>query len=310
MPATLNDYLKATQRFLHEAKQNQIGPSDMISYINRARRETAMRAQCIRRMTPVSGQVLSASVVNPGAGYTLGATVVLSAPEFQPGTKPFPQGAQATAGAIIQNGTIAAVDVQFGGAGYIAPTGSVVASAGSGASVTFTTTPISTLNLAQEVYPFSDIDVTMFPGVESVYMIKGVSVIFGSYRYSLACYAFSVYQAMIRRYTQGFMYVPAVCSQFGQGVDGSFYFYPPPSQQYPIEYDCFCLPLDLTAGDSPEAIPDPWTLAVPYFAASLCYAELQNFNAAKYYEDAFDKFILRHSNYARAGRMVNPYGRY
>jgi hypothetical protein len=310
LPATLNTYLKQTMRFLHEAKQSQLGALDLIDYINRSRRETAMRGQCIRRLTPVSGQVLSASVVNPGSGYTLGVTIGISGPDFFPGTKPFPSGAQATAGAIVQNGTIAAVDVLFGGAGYMQPTGSVIASAGTGASVTFTTTPINTLNLAQEVYPFSDIDVTIFPGVQSVYMVKGLSVIFGSYRYSLACYAFSVYQALIRRYTQGFFYVPEICSQFGQGVDGSFYVYPPPSQQYPFELDCFCLPQDLLTDGSTEALPDPWTDAVPYFAASLCYANLQNFNAAKYYEDAFDKFILRHSNYARPGRMVNPYGRY
>ncbi len=59
----------------------------------------------------------------------------------------------------------------------------------------------------------------------------------------------------------------------------------------------------------PEAIPQPWTDAVPYFAASLAYMELQNLNAARYYGEEFDKRTLGYSSYARPGRAINPYGR-
>ena len=50
-------YLKQTQRFLREQQQAFENPADLLSYINRARREVAARTQCIRRLTPVSGQV-------------------------------------------------------------------------------------------------------------------------------------------------------------------------------------------------------------------------------------------------------------
>lgn len=48
MSGALNEYLKQTQRFLRDATQQFLNPQDLISYVNRARREVAMRAQCIR----------------------------------------------------------------------------------------------------------------------------------------------------------------------------------------------------------------------------------------------------------------------
>jgi hypothetical protein len=124
-------------------------------------------------------------------------------------------------------------------------------------------------------------------------------------------YAFSTYQSMIRQYPFQYTYVPTFCSQFGQGAGGSFYAYPLPSQTYQWEFDCFCLPQDLLIDNSiPEAIPEPWTDAVQYMAAQLAYQELQNWNAAKFYEQQFDKRTLGYSSNARPGRAVNPYGRY
>jgi hypothetical protein len=306
----LNAYMKQLTRFLHDQRQEVSNPLNQIEYINKARRETAMRAQCVRRLTPVSGQVVSANVVAPGSGYTLGATLAISTPDFAPNTKPFPLGSQATGSAFVQNGTIAGAVINDGGAGYFQPTGSIVAAAGSGASITFSTSPINLLNLGQEVYAFSDIDLTLFPGVDSVCAVKSLSVIFANARYTLPCYAFSVYQAMIRTYPLGFYNIPAVCSQYGQGTDGSFYVYPPPAQSLQSEWDCFCVPQDLETNDSLEVIPRPWDDPIPYFAAHLAFADLQNFNASKFYLDLYNDFMIRHSGYARPGRAVNQYGRY
>jgi hypothetical protein len=85
--------------------------------------------------------------------------------------------------------------------------------------------------------------------------------------------------------------------------------YPIPNQTYQLEIDCICLPSDLVSDQDYEAIPDPWTDAVPYFAAHLAYLELQNLNAAKFYEDLFDKRLSGYSSAARSGRRMNPYGR-
>lgn len=306
---SLFGYLQQLQRFMRDARQDLLNPADLISYINRARREVAMRGQCIRVLTPINGAVISASVVAAGTGYSAGATITITAPDSPSGLPPYPSGDQATADAIIQSGTIAAVDISYGGSGYFQPTASVTG-AGSAASVTLEVQTINELVQGQERYQFSDVNLDQFPGVDSVYMVLGISIIYSNYRYSLPVYSFSVYQARIRNFPYQYSWVPGFATQHGQGTEGSFYVYPIPSQTYQYELDCFCLPADLTTNLSEEALPLPWSEAVPYFAAHLAYSELQNFNTAKYYLDLFDTMMLRYGNYARPGRAVNPYGRY
>lgn len=310
---TLNDYLQQTQRFLRDARQELLNPEDLISYVNRGRREVAMRAQCIRRLTPISGSVMRITVDNTDSNnaYSDTPTVTISTPDFPSGQGAFPNGSQATAAAIVNNGVIQSIDVSYGGFGYWQPTVTITDDTGDGATATVEDISfINQLEQGKEAYAFSDVDLSMYPGCESVYMIKSVSVLFAQFRYSLSCYPFSTYQALIRQWTQQWQYVPAVCAQYGQGTDGSFFFYPVPSQQYQLEWDCFCLPSDLIDDQSVEAIPSPWTDAVPYFSAHLAYLELQNFNAAKGYLELFDRFVQRYSDYSRPGRLTNPYGRF
>lgn len=305
-------YLKATQRFLREQKQQFENPEDLLSYINRARREVAARTQCIRRLTPISGQCVSVLVTAGGSGY-VNPVATITTPDWASGTLPSPNGRQATAGVSMNGGVITGININDGGDGYFQPLITITDASGPGAGATATVavSPINTLNLGQEVYNFSDINVGNWPGVDSVYAVKSASIVYALYRYSLPVIAFSVYQAQVRQYSSGtYQYVPSFGSQYGQGTNGSFYFYPPPSQLYQIEYDCFCLPQDMLVDNSiPEAIPLPWTDAVPYMAAQLAMIELQNYNAAKFFEQQFDKMTLGYSQHARVSRAVNPYGR-
>ncbi len=302
-------YLKQVQRFLREQKQEFENPEDLLVYINRARREVAGRTQCIRRLTPISGQVVQAKVLTGGSGYT-NPVAVITPPDFPSGLLPSPNGRQATAGVEIQGGVVTGFNINDGGDGYFQPQGSITDGAGTGATVSLTVSPINTLNPGQEVYPFSEIFLGNWPGVDVVHAIKSASIIYSNYRFSLPMYAFSTYQSRIRQYSLNYQYVPSFCSQYGQGTGGSFYAYPPPSQIYQWEFDCFCLPTDMLLDNSIlEAIPQPWTDAVPYMAAQLAFMELQNYNSARYYEDQFDKRTLGYSSQARPGRAINPYGR-
>jgi len=303
-------YLKQCQRLLREQKQEFENPDDLLSYINIARREVAGRTQCVRRLTPISAQIISSNLISGGTNYSAPVAVITS-PDFPTGLAPNPNGRQATAAVLFTGGVITDVIITDGGDGYFQPQITIVDPTGTGAEVTLNVSPINVLNVGQEVYPFSDINTSIWPGVDSVYMIKSVSVIYSNYRYSLPMYAFSVYQAMIRQYPFQYQYVPSFASQFGQGNGGSFYAYPLPSQIYQWEFDCFCLPEDMLLDNSiPEVIPQPWTDAVQYMAAQLVYQELGNFNAAGFYEKQFDKRTLGFSQQARPGRMTNPYGRY
>lgn len=310
MTVTLFDYQQDVQRLLREARQVLSNPDDLKVYINRARREVAMRSQAIRLLTPISGSVISASITNNGSGYTTSPTITISAPDFPSGAVTDPNGQQATASAIVQGGSIAQIDIDYGGAGYFQPTVTIEDSTGVDAEATLAISPINILNAGQEQYKFADIDLSPFPGVESVYFVRGVSLIYSNYRYSLPCYPFSVYQSSVRQYPFQYQYVPTFCSQFGQGASGSFFFFPLPSASYQMEWDCQCIPSDLVDNQSYEALPEPWTDAVCFYAAHYAMAEIQNYQASKFFLDLYKEFAQNYSNYSRAGRVTNPYGRY
>lgn len=306
-------YLKQVQRLLREQKQEFSNPEDLLSYVNLARREVAGRTQCIRRLTPISGQIVSTTLVSGGSGY-VSPVVTITTPDWPSGAIPNPNGLQATASALMNGDVITDVIIQNGGDGYFQPIITITDATGpgTGAVATANLSPINTLNEGQEQYAFSDIYLGAWPGVDCVHLVHGVSVLYSQYRYSIPVYSFTVYQSQIRQFPSStYQYVPSFGSQFGQGASGTFFFYPPPSQQYQLEYDCFCLPTDMRLDNSiPEVIPQPWTDTVQYMAAMLAFQELQNFNTAKYYEQQFDKRTLGYSQTARPGRMTNPYGRY
>jgi hypothetical protein len=203
------------------------------------------------------------------------------------------------------------VNVVFGGAGYWQPQVTINDPTGTGATATVSQmTFINQLAGAQEVYPFANVSFAQFPGVQGIICVKSVSLIYSNYRYSLPCYSFSTYQALIRQYPFQYQYVPTFCAQYGQGSNGSFYMYPLPSQPYQLEWDCICYPSDLSTDQDVEAIPLPWTDGVPYFAAHLAMLELQNANSARMYLELFEKQTHTYSNAARPGRITNPYGRW
>jgi hypothetical protein len=310
MPATLFSYLKQVRRFLRDGNMELEDDGDLLEYVNQARRETAMRAQCVRILPNTSGAVVSCQVTVPGSGYT-NPTVTITPPDFPSGFLPFPNGAQATAQATVIGGQIASVNVIYGGDGYFQPQLSISDPTGSGFAGTLTTSACLTLNLGQEKYEFTAADLSPFPGVSSIYLVRGISVIFSNYRFSLPVYSFSSYQSLIRQYVASqFQYVPAYAAQFGQGTSGSLFLYPPPSQLYQMEWDCQCLPQDLIDDQSVEVIADPWTDAVPYFAAHLSFLGLQNGNTARMYKDLYEERMKNFRAFVSPGRMTNPYGRW
>jgi hypothetical protein len=305
----LNEYRRQVQRFIRDAKQQFIDIGDIDSYINRARREVAMRSQSIRVLTPVSGSVTNVQVTAPGSGYT-NPTATISTPDQPNGALPNPAGRQAVVVVSQIGGQISNISVSDGGDGYFQATVAISDPTGSGAMATVFTNPINVTQFQQEIYQFKNVPLAQFPGVGEIYAVKSVSLIYANYRYSLPCYSFSVYQAMIRQYPRQYLYVPTVMGQYGQGTSGSLYMYPIPSAPFQMEWDCFCLPTDLTDDQQPEALPGPWTETVPYFAAHMCYLEMQNANMGKFYLDLYDNMVHRYSAYARPGRMTSPYGRY
>jgi hypothetical protein len=308
MPS-LNEYLEQTERFLRDAGQRLINPLDLIEYTNRARREVAMRTQSIRILPPVTGQITAIQVLSAGQNYT-DPRVIITPPDAPSGTQPNPGGKQAVATATLINNSIGGITLEDPGDGYFQPLVEILDPTGTGARANALTTPLTVTQGMQEVYPFSAVPLGSFPGVSEIFAVKSISFIYMNYRYSIPVFPFSVYQAYVRIYPQLYLYVPTAAAQFGQGVNGSLYMYPVPSSIYQMELDCFCLPIDLEDDETFEAIPKPWTDAIPYFSAHLAFLELQNLNSAKFYLDLYDAMVHRYSAYVRPGRAINPYGRW
>lgn len=305
----LFSYLEQIQRFARDQKQTFLDSGNLTSYVNRARREVAMRAQCVRVLTPISGAVISCSLTSGGSNYSAAATATITPPDFPSGFAPNPNGAQAIATPIIQGGVITSVQIAYGGAGYNQPIISFSDTTGSGAAGALSVSPISAMNQGQEVYPFSGVDLSQFPGADSVYAVISVSVLYANWRYSLACPSFSSYQASLRSFPSQYQYVPFYCAQYGRGTSGNFFMYPQPSDAWQMEWDCLVLPQDLTDDQSVEILPEPFTDAVPFLGAYYAMLELQNGNSARMYKAEFDEWMHRYASYTLPGRPSNPYGR-
>lgn len=307
----LSTYAEQVQRFLRESQQKNIDLADIYEHVNTARREVAMRAECIVRVPPIQGQCVSASVTTPGSGYT-NPTVTISDPDYPSGAPPNPLGLQATASAIAVGGSIVSVQIDAGGDGYFQPTATISDPTGVDAEVDIAVSPIFAVSEGQETYFLNDIDLSMFSGVDSVLSVRSVSILYSNWRYSCARYSFSTYQARIRQFSPSntYQFVPSFYTQLEQGTSGSLLFYPVPSQTYQAELHCICLPSDLTTNDSPEAIPKPWQDAVRFYATAECFLDLQNRNAAREFYSLFDQYMHRFGAYARPGGRSNPYGRW
>jgi len=303
-------YMQQVQRLTGDVRQQKLAPNDLIYYINVARRMVAERCQCVRVLTPISGSITSITTLTGGHSYSATPTVTISAPDLPGGTSVNPAGLQATAVAHVVSNTITSITISSAGSGYFAPVVTITDSTGSGATASAAISPVTQLVYAQEVYPFSAMPLGNAPGVSSIFAIKSVAIIYDNYRYILPMYSFSTYQGFVRQYPNQYLYVPTLSCQYGQGVSGSLYMYPLPSQAYSFQVDAFCLPSDLALDTDVEAIPLPWTDAVPYFAAYLAKLEMQDANGAKAMLELFDTFIQRYSVAARPGRSVNPYGRF
>lgn len=164
---------------------------------------------------------------------------------------------------------------------------------------------------AQEVYTFASVNALniLGSGVASIEGVLNVSVSWGAQKPTLAQMVWSDFQARLRSYAFSLQNFPQVWAQYGQGVNGSIYLWPIPSQALAMDWDCWCLPVDLTSDSTPEAIPYPWTDAIKYYAAMLAYENSQRAEDAdrkmKQYERAM-KFAQANAQGPFIPNMYEP----
>jgi hypothetical protein len=308
--AVLSDYQKTTQRLVGDVAEAVFNLADLTDYINLARQQVAAEGQCIRWLTPPANGIAAITPISVGSGYTT-ATVTLPPPDVP--------GVTATATANIVAGEITSYTITNPGNGYMYLPNVTVTGDGTGATAAATLLFTMQALEEQEVYNFSAIPVAQFlPGAKSILAILDVAVIWQNIRYTANQLAFAQYQAMVRSYTNpNFLYTPFWFAQYGQGTAGSFYIYPVPDQTYPMELDTLVLPMDLVDDSTPELIPDPWTAAVPFYAAYLALLttnEPQRVSLAfRYFNETnggMFNFMMRRARAFSQPRLVSSwYGR-
>ena len=300
----LTAYQQQTLRLLHDPNNTYFSSSDITAYINIARGQIAMEGQCIRLL--LSGGTITALAVNSGgSGYAGTASVTITG-----------SGQQAAATATISGGAINTVTLTNGGWGYITGTTTTVTAAGStsGTNATFTTTIDNSLTTqpGQEVYKFSTANTlaATFSGVQSVIGVVSVACAWGAnaaMKPILQPMIWSEFQAYFRSYNNGMQNYPTIWSQFAQGVNGSIYVWPLPSQYSQMDWDCYCIPVDLVDNTTAEAIPYGWTDCVPYYAAYLAYLDAQRGEDADRMFKTYTMYMKRARSFSETPFVPNYY---
>lgn len=290
----LTSYQIDTADLLHDPSNTYFTTTQLTNYINRARSRIAGRGQCVRVLLS-GGTITSITGAPSGSGYSGTATVTIAG-----------AGQQASATATIGGAQIATVTLVNGGWGYITGSTTTVTATGSTGGTNAVLTAVIDNSLTavpgQEVYQFSTANVLAqtTAGVSQIIGLMSVACAWGAnaaMKPMLQPMIWNEFQAYYRSYNNGMQNYPTVWSQYAQGVNGSIYVWPLPSQYSQMDWDCYCLPVPLVDNTTPEAIPYPWTSAVPYYAAHLAYFDAQR------KEDA-DRMMVEFNQKLTEGRAM------
>lgn len=319
----LTAYLAATNRLL----QNPVSTpplyttSDLTSYINEGRQQLAGDSQCIRAssfaslsafqqlypfslfstfpsaFTQAAGYIQFASNPSPGDTVTLNGviwTFVNTAPvgnqtQIQ-GTTGFTivqlgfdllasTNALLTVAAYIGNiGPPVRLNVTFKNPGTVGNSFTLTASAGTPSGATLSgggstniagiasAITVKQLSVSSGGVIYKSIPSKPWPWFERYYLANGVAQVGGT---------------------------PAVWSQQGQGSSGTFGVGPPPALALFVQADCVCLPIPLADDTTAEALPYPFTDAIPYYAAYKAYLSSQRASDATTMLGRYKEFVRR-----------------
>lgn len=310
----LTAYEKQTQRLLHDPNALAYTLADIDTYINLARAQIAIEGECVTALLS-GGTVTALSISAGGTGYA--GTLAINFTGV---------GAQAFATGTIAGGSVASVTLTTGGWGWIPASGLVVtalgSTSGSNATIVATVDNSATTVTGQEVLQFSTLNNLLsawnsatggnLPGLQGMnQVIKIFSIACnqqGTYKPMLTQKPWSEFQAYLRIYSNTQQNYPTYWAQLGQGVNGSIYLFPWPAQPLQLDIQCAVTPVALVNDTTPEAIPYPWTDAVPYYAAYLAYMNSSRAEDAERLYQLYTIFMKRARAYSEAPFMPDWYG--
>lgn len=276
---TLQDYLTDTADLLHDPNNRIWSQTQLIRYINAARRQTVMDTGCVRRLNLVYltpgvesypfGSVTGAIITNGGSGYGAPPGVI-----FTGGG-----GTGVAATAVLTNGSVSSLLFSNFGSGYTSAP-AVSFSSGAAAAVA-------------GVLP------------ASTYDILSCNLIWGAERYAMLWKPWSDFSAKMRVWlSANYQRQPVMWSTYS---DTQIFVAPPPDQPYPMEADSVLLPTDLSnpATAEPE-IPPRYTDLVQFYAAYKAKFNNYDYGEANVLKKQYDDLVVERGG-AYVRRIPNPY---
>lgn len=147
--------------------------------------------------------------------------------------------------------------------------------------------------IGQERYPYNFANPLVQQqngGVKAIHDVYGVAVSWGGTRPALAYFDWLGFQAYARATTNGTISYPLIWTKYQEGQNGQVWLFPVPSIETEMEWDCACVPVNLTDDNTIEAIPAPYQNGVKWYAAKLAYLSSQRFGMA----DEMEQEYLNH----------------
>lgn len=162
----------------------------------------------------------------------------------------------------------------------------------------------------QELYQFSTFNTfaQATAGVDKIQGILSIALNQGTITPVLGQRAFQEVQAYMRAYNTSYTSYPYYWAQYSFGANGSFYLWPVPSGVYGMDIDAYCLPLALTSDADTEAIPYPWTEAIPFYAAYWALMYAQRKEDANEMKKEYDMRIMEARAYSSGPFIPSMYG--
>jgi hypothetical protein len=127
----------------------------------------------------------------------------------------------------------------------------------------------------QGPYPFTSITLTGATGVAGVLNVRQQWYAAGSGKLWVRSRSWPWYSFYWMNSAAPSEGPPREWAQYGEGENGTIYVGPTPDYSYAMTADCVCYPIALVDDTTVEALPPPWTIAIPYYAAYLALLSAQ-----------------------------------
>lgn len=281
--STLQDYLNATRRLLHDALGRYYTDLDLKFYINSACSRAVADSTCYRVLQTVYlstgleqyayGGVTGALVSAGGSGYTNASTVTFSAPQTAGGTT-------ATGTLVVTGGAVVDLLITNVGSGYTAAPTLIFSGPGSAASLTPSILNPNTLD------------------------VMNITLDWGQTRVILDRKSFTEFQASVRAWI-GYQQRPGICASYGQS---NWFIGPLPDQTYVSEWDTLLVPPTLVSATDISVINYPYSDPVPFYAAHIAKLNEQSFSESEQFLQLYQQKMRYAIRSTMMRKLSSAYG--